>query len=296
MQLGLEKPRENAPVIDIILKAIFNFAFWLALRQTLELQRKPKQGTMEALPEPVILKKEDQESEISGPRKVSLIEKIKIQISNFWIFLVLFLLLIISMRNPVVFYRIVYMAFFLMFLTSFTVSFPFFRKMLKIYWLCMIGYCIFVVTLIYTYQFHGIPEIYHDYLGMSEDVTKSIGLQSISASQLLIRLLTPISFLIFTLIQLNFFHDKMMKVTQKWEDDVYGLKLRFLMAKLKLFHRQMNYLESGLIDREKKEPEEATEEEIKGIAAKQRIKKVMGEIEKKCKQMLSYRLVRFTCT
>lgn len=80
----------------------------------------------------------------------------------------------------------------------------------------------------------------------------------------------------------------MIDATQKWEDDVYGLKLRFLMTKLKLFHNQMNYLEAGFPDEGEGDGDDE-KEHIRGLAPKQRMKKVIGEIEKKCKQMLSYR-------
>uniref|UniRef100_A0A914YNX1 Piezo domain-containing protein n=1 Tax=Panagrolaimus superbus TaxID=310955 RepID=A0A914YNX1_9BILA len=297
-QLGLEKPRNNAPVFDILLKSLFNLAFWYALKQKFIQQRTPKGGKVGALEKPKILVS-------TGPEKASsvsittatteqqsqkrpLIERIKAHISNFWVFLLLILLLSISLYNPVVFYRVGYMTFFLVFLSFFVISFPLWRKMLERFWMIMIGYCILVITMIYTYQFHGIPELYSDYLGMSYPVAKSLGLERISSSELLFRLLTPISFLIVSLIQLNFFHEKMMKSTQKWEDDVYGLKLRFLMAKLKLFHRQMNYLEPGLLEEGEEDGDEKAAH-IKGLAPKQRMKKVIGEIERKCKQMLSYR-------
>lgn len=54
-QLGLEKPRSNAPVFDILLKSLFNLAFWYALKQKLIHQRAPKEGTFEALEKPKII-------------------------------------------------------------------------------------------------------------------------------------------------------------------------------------------------------------------------------------------------
>uniref|UniRef100_A0A914QYL8 Piezo TM1-24 domain-containing protein n=1 Tax=Panagrolaimus davidi TaxID=227884 RepID=A0A914QYL8_9BILA len=174
-QLGLEKPRNNAPVFDILLKSLFNLAFWYALKQKFIQQRTPKAGTMEALEKPKIVVSADPEKKsvsvaLSEPEKLPLIERIKAHISNFWIFLLLILLLSISLYNPVVFYRVGYMTFFLVFLSFFVISFPLWRKMLERFWMIMIGYCILVITLIYTYQFHGIPELYSDYLGMSYPV------------------------------------------------------------------------------------------------------------------------------
>lgn len=38
------------------------------------------------------------------------------------------------------------------------------------FWMIIIAYCLFLLTLLYSYQFHGIPELYLDYLGFPKDV------------------------------------------------------------------------------------------------------------------------------
>lgn len=38
------------------------------------------------------------------------------------------------------------------------------------FWMLMIVYCLILLTLLYTYQFYGIPEVYKDTFGFSEDM------------------------------------------------------------------------------------------------------------------------------
>jgi hypothetical protein len=113
---------------------------------------------------------------------------------------------------------------------------------------------------------------------------RSLGLVQTSSGDLLFQLLTPISLMICALIQINFFHAGIMEITQFWEDEVYGLKLRFLMTKLKLFYGKMNYLENTWIISDKIGTNDHSAQ-----SPKERVKHFLGIVEAKCRQMLSYR-------
>uniref|UniRef100_A0A0N4Z7S3 Piezo-type mechanosensitive ion channel component n=1 Tax=Parastrongyloides trichosuri TaxID=131310 RepID=A0A0N4Z7S3_PARTI len=73
-----------------------------------------------------------------------------------------------------------------------------------------------VLVMMYTYQFHGLPNLYEEYIGFTREVTESMGLRNYTPGQLIIAIMTPLSFLILALIQLNFFHASFMKRSEHW--------------------------------------------------------------------------------
>ncbi|CAJ0957115.1 unnamed protein product, partial [Mesorhabditis belari] len=204
-QFGMEKPRDRAPFADLCLKCLFTSIIFLSIKQKI-----------------VELKKKSKEDEMMLESESTMIEKIRKFLADHWVLFTMFLILLISLQAPVVLYRLLYMAFFQTFLVLFQISFPTWRRGLYAFWMSMIIYCMAVVTLIYTFQFHGVPDFYARYL--SNDVIHSFGLERISSGQLLIKLLTPISFLIFSLIQVNFFHERLMSRTEKWEQIIFDKK------------------------------------------------------------------------
>lgn len=87
--------------------------------------------------------------------------------------------------------------------------------------------------------------------------------------------------MVFALIQVNFFHLEIMRITQLWEDEVYGGKLRFLMTKLKLFKGHQNYLENTVILSEKRKVHTTT--------AKEKAKVLFHQVERQIKIVAGYR-------
>uniref|UniRef100_A0A915E8J2 Piezo-type mechanosensitive ion channel component n=1 Tax=Ditylenchus dipsaci TaxID=166011 RepID=A0A915E8J2_9BILA len=312
-QLGVEKPRNHPPVLDLILKSLFNLVFWATLHQDnskkANISEEERKISKISLLQVVVMKplETDKEPEVKVEDKNqsfvrSFTKLINLLISDFWILFVLTMLLAISVQQPVAAYRVIYMGMFLAFINLFQISFPKWRKMMYTFWMVMIAYCLFLLTLLYTYQFHGIPELYAEQLGLEEDVTRSLGLERISSGKLLFRLLTPICFLIFTLIQVNYCHERLLKITQLWEDEAYGLKLRFLMSKLKIFHKQTNYLEGPLgifSDGSRKRHSNAAHQHRRSSAyplyphlhlpSKERLYLMIGRLEEKCKKVFEYR-------
>uniref|UniRef100_A0A915B433 Piezo-type mechanosensitive ion channel component n=1 Tax=Parascaris univalens TaxID=6257 RepID=A0A915B433_PARUN len=225
-QIGLEKSRLSPPWRPILLKFTFTVLFWVTVKQRTKERRRDVNEEIE-LPEKAETDAESPLKDEQPPLQSSLtaispaVSYLRHIVTKYWVIVNLCLLLAISLQNPVVFYRIIYMAFFQIFVNCFQISFPTWRKSLYAFWTLMVAYCMFVLSLIYTYQFHGFPQLYQQYLGMSEDVLRSFGLERFSSGQLFIRLLTPISFLIFTLVQMNFFHENLMERTGKWEKAFY---------------------------------------------------------------------------
>ncbi|VDK64254.1 unnamed protein product [Anisakis simplex] len=241
LQIGFEKPRTAPPCRSILLKFMFTVLFWITVKQrTIEKRRGEAVAGGEKKPDVAEKLTEESAKDERSAFKITsnpTISFIRHMITKYWVVVNLCLLLAISLHNPVVIYRIIYMAFFQIFINCFQISFPTWRRSLYAFWTFMVGYCMFVLSLIYTFQFHGFPKLYNQYLGMSEDVLKSIGLERFSSGRLFVKLLTPISFLIFTLIQMNFFHENLMERTGKWEKAFYHNRSR-LATMLGKFHKR----------------------------------------------------------
>ncbi|KAI1716693.1 piezo-type mechanosensitive ion channel component 2 [Ditylenchus destructor] len=178
-ELGVEKPHGHPPCMDLILKSIFNLVFWMTLNQNAEMAeaRDDIQDDSNRLESVVVVKPEKGAEQKATEQEESFIRSLSqllhLVLSDFWILFVLAVLLYISVQQPVATYRIVYMAMFLGFVNLFQISFPKWRKMMYTFWMAMIGYCLFLLTLLYTYQFHGVPEFYTETLGLADDVTRA---------------------------------------------------------------------------------------------------------------------------
>ncbi|KAK0410514.1 hypothetical protein QR680_005168 [Steinernema hermaphroditum] len=301
-QLGFEKPRDSPPFYPLLLKSLFTCAFWLTLKQRMvESSKGADQNRLFSLP--LVMTAQNEGRRQSTATSSSLFKEdtrlgrfllsLKSNVSRYWIVVNLALLLVISVQNPVVMYRIFYMLFFLLFLMCFQLSFPVWRKLQYAFWMIMLAYCMFVLTLIYTYQFHGLPNFYIEYLGMSDAVVRSFGLEQISTSQLFIRLLTPISFLIFSLIQVNFFHSKLMERSARWEEAAFHRKphLRFVLEQLRGVHGRLGYIKS-IVETDAKDVEKGiSRPKTSTFKGQKKMKEVIQRLEAKCQQVFSHRQV-----
>uniref|UniRef100_A0A0N5C4D9 Piezo-type mechanosensitive ion channel component n=1 Tax=Strongyloides papillosus TaxID=174720 RepID=A0A0N5C4D9_STREA len=220
-QIGLEKPREFSPCLHLYIKITFSFFILLSYRQKIVEFNDDWYGNVK-LKDDKNFKLKQKISHVSAIIRElpfehdSIYKKIKkFFFQNVLVWIVI-LLLNASINNEVVIYRIIYMVFFLIFINMFFITFTNWRRFLYAYLMSLIIYSATVLVLMYTYQFHGLPNFYKEYLGFSDEVIKSIGLTHYSAGELIISILTPLSFLILALIQLNFFHSVFMKRTEKW--------------------------------------------------------------------------------
>ncbi|CEF59857.1 Piezo family-containing protein [Strongyloides ratti] len=239
-QIGLEKPRDFSPCFHLYIKITFSFLILLSYREKIieftinkcdsikekfefrKLSFNEKNNDKYKIHEKNLLKPKKKLSHISALihdlpfKKDGIYEKIKKFFFQNVLIWIMILLLNASINNKVVIYRIIYMVFFLIFINMFFISFTNWRRFIYAYLMCLIIFSAIILILMYTYQFHGLPNFYKEYLGFSDDFIKSIGLEHYSPGQLIISILTPLSFLILALIQLNFFHLLFMKRTGHW--------------------------------------------------------------------------------
>ncbi|XP_003375607.1 conserved hypothetical protein [Trichinella spiralis] len=141
---------------------------------------------------------------------------------KYWIYVVCFVLLMISIRRPVFVYNILYMAFFLVFISFVTMSFQYWKKMLFSYWVLLTAYSVFVLMIVYTFQFHNVPEIWYRWTNWPNEtyytrnlfitIFQDFGLVTYTSGNLFLHLSRPISFLVVVILQMKFFHDTFLNV------------------------------------------------------------------------------------
>ncbi|CAF1485235.1 unnamed protein product [Rotaria sordida] len=123
---------------------------------------------------------------------------------KYWIFVSCGMLLLVSIQNTVVIYRIIYMVFYLLFILSFQISFGFWRKTAATFHLIIVIYSMLVLIGIYIYQFEKV----HVFLSkkFSIQLLASIGLEIVPSDVLALKLLIPSTFLVVNIMQLYYFH------------------------------------------------------------------------------------------
>ncbi|CAF4212188.1 unnamed protein product, partial [Rotaria sp. Silwood2] len=118
---------------------------------------------------------------------------------KYWIFVSCGMLLLVSIQNTVVIYRIIYMVFYLLFILSFQISFGFWRKTAATFHLIIVIYSMLVLIGIYIYQFEKV----HVFLSkkFSIQLLASIGLEIVPSDVLALKLLTSSTFLVVNIMQ-----------------------------------------------------------------------------------------------
>ncbi|XP_052229514.1 piezo-type mechanosensitive ion channel component 1-like isoform X2 [Dreissena polymorpha] len=131
---------------------------------------------------------------------------------KYWILVCASMLLVISLQEVVV-YRIIYMILFLLFVLTFQFAFTFWRVTMRLFWWLVILYSMLVLIILYTYQFDNVAEAWRNTTKLSDDTLADIGLEHFDTKGLFIRLLTPTCFLILVILQVHYFHQPFMQLS-----------------------------------------------------------------------------------
>ncbi|CAG9862827.1 unnamed protein product [Phyllotreta striolata] len=218
-EIGFKKP-EGPPCIPLLVKSLYTVMFWITLRQYTQEELEKRQTSALAdmvapLQVTVGAAGVKKEQETSGSELMAKIGKfIHKFLIKFWIWVVaitLFAVAITGQRMTV--FRILYMALFLFFILSFQFSFKVWRKVMFGFLLTVIIYSMIILILIYTYQFDKFPDYWTDYLHIQIEQQHDIGLEQYQTKQLFVRLVTPTFFVIVTVLQLHYFHNDFMELT-----------------------------------------------------------------------------------
>ncbi|CAH1780572.1 unnamed protein product [Owenia fusiformis] len=224
-QIGLVKydPYPMA-CLHLALKCVFTVMFWLTLRQSMrERQMRRDDAYMHGLAlEPV-----DNNGHGPNNTQATISEAVRQQhdvidgydgvrvkqiggwmwdvLSKYWIIACGLMLLLMALQDVVI-YRIIYMIFFLYFILTFQLCYGFWRMSMKVFWWVLIVYSMFILCIVYTYQFDQFPQYWHNSTGLSMEVLSDIGLSTLDTGTLFLQLLTPTAFIIVVIIQVHYFH------------------------------------------------------------------------------------------
>lgn len=155
-------------------------------------------------------------STISNSTKINskIVDWLYLCLVKYWIFLSSGMLLLMSCQNPVVAYRIGYMFLFLYFITTFQLFYRFWRKTLFIFHLVVIIYSMIVLLLLYLFQFKQVPIYCKNLFHIDDKVLSSIGFEYFKNKEdLVVRLLTPTTFLIVNILQIHYFNKLWLRIT-----------------------------------------------------------------------------------
>ncbi|XP_048520922.1 piezo-type mechanosensitive ion channel component isoform X6 [Dendroctonus ponderosae] len=217
-QIGFVKVT-TLPCNLLLAKCLYTCMFWVTLRQYMQEKLLDRQSSALAdMVAPLQLtvgaattgttaepqKKETKVMEVVG-------NYLKRFLTKFWIWVVAITLFAVAITGQrMTGFRIVYMALFLIFILSFQLSFTIWRKMMFGFWLVIIIFSMLVLILTYTYQFDNFPDYWTDYLHVAKEQQLDIGLEQFETKQLFVRMVTPTFFVIITVVQLHYFHNDFM--------------------------------------------------------------------------------------
>jgi hypothetical protein len=90
----------------------------------------------------------------------------------------------------------------------------FWRKTLYVFHLIVIIYSMIVLLLIYIFQFDEVPSFFKKILNIDDSILSSIGFEKFDKKdELIVKLLTPTTFLIVNILQIHYFNKPWLSLT-----------------------------------------------------------------------------------
>ncbi|KAH8417301.1 hypothetical protein KR222_008389, partial [Zaprionus bogoriensis] len=216
-QIGFVHPQDMGihPCIPLGVKTIFLFIFWITSHQYFKEKDENKSdfdlySTVFGPPESRSELLSFEKSRV--PRIIMfIIESISNFITRVWMWMLIFLIFLCAMIDQAMTgFRICYMSLFLLFLMVFQMSLQLWIKFLYGYWMFVIFYAMSMLTIIYTYQFDYFDYYWEHYFQVLPTLQNDIGLRRYRTTDLFLHLLVPTLTVIFTVIQLHYFHRPFM--------------------------------------------------------------------------------------
>ncbi|ELK00499.1 Protein FAM38A [Pteropus alecto] len=207
-QLGLE--HTHYPCLDLGAMLLYTLTFWLLLRQFV----KEKLLRRKKVP-PALMEVTTGDTEPTRTRMLlqSLGELVTGLYAKYWIYVCAGMFIVVSFAGRLVVYKIVYMFLFLLCLTLFQVYYSLWRKLLKVFWWLVVAYTMLVLIAVYTFQFQDFPMYWRNLTGFTDEQLGDLGLEQFSVSELFSSILIPGFFLLACILQLHYFHQPFMQLT-----------------------------------------------------------------------------------
>ncbi|XP_054553591.1 piezo-type mechanosensitive ion channel component 1 [Talpa occidentalis] len=207
-QLGLEHTRY--PCLDLGAMLLYTLTFWLLLRQFVK--EKLLRGA-KAPPTLTGVTVADTEPTRTRTLLRSLGTLVTGAYAKYWIYVCAGMFIVVSFAGRLVVYKIVYMFLFLLCLTLFQVYYSLWRKLLKVFWWLVVAYTMLVLIAVYTFQFQDFPAYWRNLTGFTDEQLEDLGLEQFSVSELFSSILIPGFFLLACILQLHYFHQPFMRLT-----------------------------------------------------------------------------------
>ncbi|KAH9591775.1 hypothetical protein MS3_00003931 [Schistosoma haematobium] len=132
---------------------------------------------------------------------------------KYWIVVCCLSMLLVSVQQPVVVFRIVYMVMLIYFMLIFQISYAIWRRQMLCFWWVIVVYSMAMLLCIYTFQFNESPSFWQNKLHLSPEILKAFGLETFESAALFERLLTPVVFLVVIILQVHYFHIPFLKAS-----------------------------------------------------------------------------------
>uniref|UniRef100_A0A4W3IWL9 Piezo type mechanosensitive ion channel component 1 (Er blood group) n=1 Tax=Callorhinchus milii TaxID=7868 RepID=A0A4W3IWL9_CALMI len=133
--------------------------------------------------------------------------------SKYWIYVCGGMFIVVSFAGRIVVYKIVYMFLFLLCLSFYQICYFLWRKLLKLFWWLVIAYTMLVLISVYTFQFADFPHYWKNFTGLTDEQLADLGLVQFSVGELFYSILIPGFFLLACILQLHYFHQHFMVIT-----------------------------------------------------------------------------------
>ncbi|KAM8775190.1 piezo-type mechanosensitive ion channel component 1 [Rhynchonycteris naso] len=207
-QLGLE--HTHYPCLDLGAMLLYTLTFWLLLRQFVKEKLLRREKTASTLMEVTVVNTEPTRTQALFRSLGDLVTGLY---AKYWIYVCAGMFIVVSFAGRLVVYKIVYMFLFLLCLTLFQVYYSLWRKLLKVFWWLVVAYTMLVLIAVYTFQFQDFPVYWRNLTGFTDEQLGDLGLEQFSVSELFSSILIPGFFLLACILQLHYFHQPFMQLT-----------------------------------------------------------------------------------
>ncbi|XP_065421309.1 piezo-type mechanosensitive ion channel component 2-like [Chrysemys picta bellii] len=199
----------SLPCVHLGVKIFYAFTFWLLLRQ--HMIKRHMEQKQETLTEVTV---DANEREIPHNPLLEIFGSlIKGMLVKYWIYFCAAMFFIVSFNGKVVIYKILYIMLFLFCVALYQVHYEWWRRILKYFWLTVVSYSMVVLIAVYAYQFKTISGFLLLTLGLSEEGLKDLGLDQYDTVELFAKILLPSTFLLACILQLRYFSEDFLKIT-----------------------------------------------------------------------------------
>ncbi|XP_026863143.2 piezo-type mechanosensitive ion channel component 1 isoform X2 [Electrophorus electricus] len=205
-QMGLDRPPH--PCLRLGAMLLFTLTFWLLLRHSVKDKFCRKKRAV-PLQEVTTGGKAGRDGSV-----LKLLGRVVMRLhAKYWIYVCGGMFIMVSFAGKLAGYKIIYMLLFLLCMCLYQVYYSLWRRLLKAFWWLVVAYTMLVLITIYTFQFEDFPGYWRNFTGFTDDQLADLGLETFKLSELFPSILIPGFFLLACILQLHYFHEPFMTMT-----------------------------------------------------------------------------------